>query len=376
MSAVLANHRMTDGRKMTAMMRRILKGLLPMCAVLAAAGPATAQEVQVTGPLAGAPAVRNMRQHRKGRFEISPTVAFTLLDQFQRTMLIGARVNYNITDWLAIGVWGAFGAVHITTGLTDKIQAENDTRFNPTQNKAFGAPTEAVGRRLTALNVGQKFSSQLGTLNWVIAPQITAVPFRGKISLFEKVFVDTDAYFFVGPAIVGLTERADCGGTTGIDCSQASKFKTGNFADTISSVNTKPTAGRVTVAPTFGLGLSFYTGRFTSFGLEWRALPYSWNQGGFDVRGSGTGNNFPDGKVDANDRQFQLNQMITLSFGIYLPTDLKVSELDQFLKGTNLVCLVNQERSAPREPLAARVPFAASGPFVVLSAETRPLSVR
>ena len=79
------------------------------------------------------------------------------------------------------------------------------------------------------------------------------------------------------------------------------------------------------VAPTFGLGLNFFTGRWGALGLEWRGLPFARNTGGFDIRGSG-GNKFPDNKVDSNDRQFKFNQMISVSFSIFLPTELKVSE--------------------------------------------------
>src|SRR5579884_3135109 len=81
------------------------------CAALATSWPrdAAAQEIQLTGPLKGAPAVRDLRLYREGRFEIAPTVSFTLLDEYRRTILVGARLNYNIKDWIAIGVWGAYG---------------------------------------------------------------------------------------------------------------------------------------------------------------------------------------------------------------------------------------------------------------------------
>src|SRR5579859_3504472 len=69
---------------------------------------ARAQEIQLTGPLKGAPAVRHLRLYRQGRLELAPAVSFTLLDQYQRTVFAGARLNYNFTEWLALGVWGAY----------------------------------------------------------------------------------------------------------------------------------------------------------------------------------------------------------------------------------------------------------------------------
>jgi hypothetical protein len=313
------------GRTTTAMMRRLLKVLLPVAGVLAFSGEASAQENQVTGPLAGAPAVRNLRLRRKGRFELAPAISFTLLDEYQRTILVGARVNYNITDWLALGVWGAFGAVKTTTGLSSKIQDTNDARF---QNVAGQTLSEAAktDRRLTDSNIGQNFKTQLGAINWVIAPQITAVPFRGKLALFQKIFVDTDAYFFVGPAFVNVTERENCGSAGTPDCSAVTGTKKDGTPDYTTVAKTKGVASRLAIAPTFGLGLNFYTNKWTSFGIEWRGLPFSWNTAGFDTRGGGQNGKFPDNKIDDQDRQFKFNQMITLSVGFYLPTEGKISE--------------------------------------------------
>lgn len=309
------------------MMRRfIVTGLLALGGLIAWESTASAQEIQFTGPLAGAPAARGLRLHRKGRWEIAPTLSFTLLDEYQRTMLVGARINYNITDWLALGVWGAYGAVNMQTGLSGEIQKVTDARWDPKwdtvdasgKNAAGYSNTEIarnkVDRNASALSVGKDFKAQLGTIQWVMAPQITAVPFRGKLAIFQKVFVDTEMYFFGGPAFIGLKERADL--------TDPSKL-TMNGNDL--TAQTFETATRVAIAPTFGFGLTFFTGKFTGLGLEYRALPFSWNTSGFDSRGGPPSEKGPDSKVDSKDREFKFNQMITLSFSVFLPTDLKVS---------------------------------------------------
>lgn len=285
-------------------MRRFIAGLLVLGGLVAFSQEARAQEIQLTGPLAGAPAVRQLRLHREGRIELAPTVSFTLLDEYQRTILAGARVNYNLTDWFAVGLWGGYGAVQSTTALTDHIQTVTEARRE----------TEAgtVNDSLVRPNVGQNFKKQLGTMNFVLAPQVTVVPFRGKLSVFEKIFVDTDAYFFAGPAFVGLTERADCGGDSGVDCSDLDEgYKT---------------ASRVAIAPTFGLGFTFYSGDWMSFGLEWRAMPFAWNTGGFDTRGRDPDERFPDGAVNDKDRELKFNQMLSLSVGFYFPRVLGISD--------------------------------------------------
>ena len=70
---------------------------------------ALAQEIQLTGPLAGAPAVRQLRMHRDGRFDLAAHATFTLLDEFRRGIMPGLRLNYHFFDWLGVGVFGGDG---------------------------------------------------------------------------------------------------------------------------------------------------------------------------------------------------------------------------------------------------------------------------
>lgn len=287
------------------MKRRFVTAILAAvtaAGVWSTAGTANAQEIQLTGPLKGAPAVRHLRQYRAGRFEIAPAISFTLLDEYRRTILTGATLTYNITDWLGIGVWGAYGAISTTTDLADRIDAT--------------APRDA----LTAVNVNHggsypnftnaSFNDQTAKMNWVLAPQLTFVPFRGKLAIFNKIFVDTDFYASGGVGFVGIQERGACGGT-GTPCADPSTFALQS--------TTK-------IAPTFGVGFKFYPGNFWSLGVEYRALPFAWNRAGFDSRGSGTNGNFPDGQINSQDDTFRFNQLITVSVGFYLPTSPKISE--------------------------------------------------
>src|SRR5262245_12930809 len=101
----------TKTKKTRTVARRMLAALATVAAISAVSEQADAQEILLTGPLAGAPAVRKLRLYREGRFEIAPAVSFTLLDEYQRTIVLGARLNYNFTDWLAIGGWGGVGSV-------------------------------------------------------------------------------------------------------------------------------------------------------------------------------------------------------------------------------------------------------------------------
>ena len=255
--------------------------------------------------VAGAPAVKNLRLYRKGRFEISPNLSFTLLDEYRHEMVLGLRLNYGITDWLAFGVWGGLTSsmigAYLDTDLTGKIQAVNANR-----NCAQGdVRTEC---KLTAVNLSSDFKKQIASINWIAAPQLTAVPFRGKLGLFNDIFVDAELYVFGGVAFAGVKERKEC------------------LEGSCQATRTFAMAERVALAPTFGLGFTFFTNKWTAVGAEYRALPFAWNPGGLDTAGRGPNDAFPDGAVNSQDQQFKFNQMLTLSFNMYLPTAYKVSE--------------------------------------------------
>jgi len=274
-------------------------GLAAIGALAASETEAKAQEIQLTGPLAGAPNVRKLRLHREGRFEVAPTFSFSLLDEYRRTMVVGLRAHYNIKEWLGFGVWGGYGLISYNTDLSDQIQAKSPRV--PQTNVNIPDPSKVTA--------GVKdFGEQTAKMTWFAVPQVTFSPFRGKLGLFRAVFPDVDLYFHLGAAFVGLSERSDCTSAGAKNC----------------TINHEM-ASRVAIAPTFGLGLTFYTGRLLSFGAEYRALPFEWNRAGFDTKGTGNNGNFPDNKVDSQDRTFKFNQMVSLFVGFSFP-DLKVSE--------------------------------------------------
>jgi hypothetical protein len=258
-------------------------------------GSASAQEIQLTGPLAGAPNVRNLRLHREGRFEVALVASASLLDEYRRTIAPGIRLQYNLKEWIGFGIWGAYGLVSYGTDLSEQI--DSVAPRNPQTSVNIPGKGTTTGAKT--------FVEQTAKMTWFAVPQVTFSPFRGKLGLFQSVFPDTDLYFHLGAAFVGLSERKDC---KAADC-----------------VANHELVSRTAIAPTFGAGLSFYTGKLVSFGLEYRAIPFSWNRAGLDTRGTGNNGNFPDRNVDSSDRTFKFNQMVSLFVGFSFP-DLKTSE--------------------------------------------------
>lgn len=300
--------------------RGIVAALAGVGALAASETNADAQEVILTGPLAGAPAGRKLRLHREGRFELSPGVSFTLLDEYQRAIIPGLRVTYHPFDWLGLGVWGGYG-ISLPTHLAGELQ-----RVGVDERRCeFNAASTAC--QLTAVNLtrpgsnpngdptrtGRLESDQLAAMTWFVAPQVTGVPFRGKLALFASLFVDTDVAVFAGPAFIGLRERKPCGrddaGGRLTPCSDSFSL-----------------TDRVAIAPTFGLQFNFYPSDFVGFGVEWRGIPFSWNTAGFDNHGSGEGEQFPDLAVNGKDSEFKFNSMMTVYATVALPTKIKVSD--------------------------------------------------
>lgn len=290
---------------MTTMKHRTLFVLLmaaSMLGVVELPSSASAQDVEVTGPLAGQPPVRHLRLYRRHRLGLSPFVGFTLQQPYRRTLFFGAHADYHITDWLGVGVWGAYGGVGVDTALTDAIVAEGIT----TGTNQLSLPSRAG------------FRNQLGSIPGAVSAQLTLVPLRGKVALFQRLFLDTDLYLFGGAGMVFVQERRN---VSAADCANANTAAQNACFIASQSVQ----SSRSVFAPTFGVGFNAYFNSWMGLSVEWRALPFSWNRTGTDESGDSAGN-FADGRVDANDRFFYLNHMFTFGFTFFLPGDVDVSE--------------------------------------------------
>lgn len=269
--------------------------LLALGVALAPSNVAQAQEVQVTGPLANQPAVRNLRLYRQGRFQIEPNFSFGIQNEFSRPLIAGLHMGYYFLDALGIGLWGGYAVANLNTGLTDEIA----DRGVAAERNRFSLPTS------------EGFPDQIGSFTYMASLQLEFIPLRGKLAIFEKLFVDTDFYIFAGLALVGVEERAD----------QSSNEVTGCMGnrDCLRELQTRRES-RAAFAPTFGAGLSMYFNGLIGINMNWRAMPFAWNASGWDDSNSETGNDFGDGQLNSDDRFMRLNHMFTIGIVIYLPT--------------------------------------------------------
>jgi outer membrane beta-barrel protein len=266
-----------------------------------------AQEIQITGPLAGQPAVRRMRQYRINRFQVTPTFGYTLQDEFARHLMVGAEANYHFLDFLGVGLWGAaanFGnAFGLDADLTSQVRSNGQT----TARNRLSLPDPA------------NFGSQVARLQGLLSAHVVFAPLRGKLALFQGAFVDADFYVLAGLTLAFVQERADvtdpnvCAGTTTTDACRATQLDRKD---------------RVAVAPMLGVGLNLYFNEFLGLALQWRAFPFNMNPAGTDEAG-GVGDSsvsIPDGLITDADQRFYFHHMINIGLVINLPPEIRVTE--------------------------------------------------
>lgn len=270
--------------------------------------PASAQDIAITGPLAGAPAVRRLRQHRVGRVQlIVPTIGYTLQDQFARSLMVGLEANIHFTDFLGIGIWGA------AANFANAFQIDTDLTSQVTVN------SQSIDRNRLSLPTNDGFSDQVARLLGLASAHVVFAPLRGKLALFQGAFVDTDFYILAGFAAAFVEERADV--LDGSVCNMIS-----------AACDATQTARNTRFAPTviFGAGLNIYFNEFLGMALQWRAFPFNMNAMGSDESGRGAdggpGGGFPDGIVDGQDQQFYFHHMGNIGLIINLPPEIAVTD--------------------------------------------------
>ena len=266
------------------------------------ASSASAQEVQVSGPLAGAPAVKKLRLWRDTRLHLEPFFAFTIGDEYSRSLVVGGEVRFHFLDWLGIGGWGGYSVGQLDTNLTKEVQAKGVT----TNANRLDLPTR------------EGFSDQVGRVNWWSGVEVHFVPFRGKLAMFQKIFFDADLDFFVGAAFVGVEERANAVGLPSPGAVTGCQIEGIPGLDANCTNSQGARSKRTAIAPSFGVAFSAFFRDFLGVSFRWRGIPFKYNTGGTD--------NNNDGQIDSSDRLKQFNNMFTVGLIFVLPPKIKTTD--------------------------------------------------
>ncbi len=334
-------------------MRRFTLALLFVVVTICGVTTSTrvsAQEILLEGPLAGAPAVRKMVQYREMRFSVGPQFAYTLLNHYMHSIMLGARLEFNLTDWLGVGAVGYYG-LNVPTKLTTHVTNSTNLGGEPT------TPAD-TGSNWPSYTGAENFEQQVALLKGQYLFQVSFVPFRGKISMFEKLFVAIDGAIFLGGGLVQYQQRANCDGTTNEGSNSC-----GDFDEYLASGDNTLIAPQLETgfggAFTWGVNFMAYFNDWFAVNIEYRMTPFKWNAAGADQAGQSAstwqyvcanydnpedclesdepgdpmwstnaqgGGSYPDGRIGDDDKDWNLNQSIALGFIFYLPTKPSISE--------------------------------------------------
>ena len=162
--------------------------------------------------------------------------------------------------------------------------------------------------------------------------QATFIPLRGKLALFQALFVDTDFYLFGGVAFAGIEERADVDERTGETAAQARAHDDTRAACDASTAQSRARLAHGDRADLRRGSLACTSPTILALTLEYRAFPFKWNTSGTDEGGlnknreADNSGEFPDGQINEADRIFQFNQMFKLGLAFYLPFQGEITE--------------------------------------------------
>jgi outer membrane beta-barrel protein len=234
-------------------------------------------------PLEGQPAVRHRLELRKGRFEGGISTGVSLNRFLRHAILVGAKLEYHLTDWLGVGADFGYG-IGLDTGLSGEIKGKYDAN-----------EWSIVSKRFSDIKLAGDVRA-------------TLTPFTGKLALFSKLFFNYDFYAFGGVALA-MTENGGSAGDFGDD-----------------DVDAANEGFRVGAA--FGFGMHLFFNKWFSMGLELKDLMFADNESGFDLTRGLEQDEVEEStvKVNGDDSSFTSHFFVGMNFTFYLPTVPEISD--------------------------------------------------
>jgi outer membrane beta-barrel protein len=281
-------------------MKRFLQVAFLGLALVATSGLARAER---QNPLEGQPAIRHRLELRDMRFEITPFMGFTMLEDFNNTIMGGGKLQYHINDWFSIG--GLFaGGASIDTGLKKQVLS------TLTDN----APTGPM--RAAAENA-------MNRITWMAAGQAEFTPFAGKLSLFSKGFFNYDFYIDGGVGFVQLDNNISSPsllgspGNTMMPSNTNTPTGAGNDCSSNAKFNAFGCNTGLKTGPTVAIGVHMFFNDSIALNLEYRAIIIKDNSAGRDVNGDMT--------VNDDDLSISTKSFVTIGLAFFLPLHPDIS---------------------------------------------------
>ncbi|MFH2006041.1 MAG: outer membrane beta-barrel domain-containing protein [bacterium] len=236
------------------------------------------------------------------RFEITPEIGLTYLQDFKHYLLVGLRAEYHILEALSIGVFFDYAVYNWHTQLTNEIadtlpqQLSPNTTVDPSPHK-------------------QEFLSALDTLMFKAGAYLAYTPWYGTLSLFDKLFVKFDFHILAG---VGFA-----------------MFKAGHINDAFIDPEGMGQGqlyiyyedgyenGGFKVGPLWGLGLRFWVLEYLALAFTMRTIHIKRNSAGLDKTGdfrtTGGGQYDNVTVVSKKDESWEMLMSFTIGVSFFFP---------------------------------------------------------
>jgi outer membrane beta-barrel protein len=275
------------------MMRTRLLPLLVLLALPTLLPEATAR-AERRNPLAGQPAVRRRILMRKLRFEVTPQFVTSINQDYKHAFGPGINLQFHLTDWLAIGVQGAY-TLNANTGLEDKVRAALPT----TPYNSYSGPQPNL----------QIHDEHVMGITAIFSAYAQITPFYGKIAFFSALFMNYDLYVNGGVGFVDYTSKC---------CTIVNVANKPNSNAAMDDPNTQNGHfDGLKIGGQIGVGAHVYFNEWFGLQFELRDYIVGANPGGLDVNG--------DRKLNSGDEGPQNNIFFGVGLTFMLPPGARQS---------------------------------------------------
>ena len=321
-----------------------IRTLTVMAATLAAAVtllPDTAQAKRKS-PLEGKPVVVRKLELHKLRFGITPFVGMSLSQAFVHKGYAGARLHFDITDWIGLKGMFAYGVINKPAKLLRGLVGESEEGGGSlptgipanTPENMTAAPVRDQDNFNNPAPLLHDFKAGLTRNNWLASLDVVFTPFSGKLGLFSGIFTEYDLYLFGGLGLSSFGRQYPGAKSTNellgnldtTDSKAASYCRPAN--DLAADINrecflhpVKADTG-IKVGPSFGGGIHVFLADWASINIDVQDIMSSNNPAGLNS----TTTDVPP-KVDKKDGNWNHNVMMSLGVTFYLPPKAKRSVL-------------------------------------------------
>lgn len=176
----------------------------------ALSSPAKAEK---PGVLEGKPIVERRLELRKLRFQISPHAGISVAQPYVHFVEAGAKIQFDIADWLGIRAGFGYSIAKFETELTAKVVGKGDgdrpilpEGVDDPREQDRGATEPGHNRFIFDNNnpapLLHDFKAGLTYMQWQTSADIVFTPFSGKLGLFSGIFTEYDLYIFGGFGVV------------------------------------------------------------------------------------------------------------------------------------------------------------------------------